>query len=91
MLDYVVPLRTGDMCAHLAELQIHSGVIRVSSSNVRVGKSPKFHVHTIIWWVQDIPEVCLIHSAVLCVVLLPFPIRTKEARERKRKKMGRGE
>jgi hypothetical protein len=24
-------------------------------------------------------------------VLLPFPIRTKEARERKRKKMGRGE
>jgi hypothetical protein len=42
----------------------------------------------VIWWVQDVPEVCSIHSAVLCYILA-FPSVNKR-NERKKKKKERG-
>jgi hypothetical protein len=42
-----------------------------SSGMVQAGGNQRFYVHKF-WWVQDIPDACRTHSAVLCVVFLLF-------------------
>jgi hypothetical protein len=52
---------------------------------VEASDTGKFHAHEL-WQIQDVPNACMTHPAVLCVASLLFQVSREEKRKHKRKK-----